>query len=343
MPLIWAASVSHLNSWQAGLVDTAAENGPADQALAAVATDYLADYLERHPEAATALGEHRHDGRLADMSEAALADERQALDRFAARLAAVDAAALTPGYAADAEIVAGAIRLRAFQLDELREHTWNPLLANPGRAIYRLLARDFAPLPDRLAAVAQRLAAIPAMLDAARRQLGPMPRVHVETAISQFGGTITLITDAVDAALDAAPGSAAAIGGTRPAALAALEDHRAWLSARLAGDGGAGNGGAGAEPRIGAELFARKLPLTLSSAADADAVLARAEADLDRVSDEIAALAAELAGRPPPGPRTSGSAWSWTGWPTTPPTTAPCWPWAATRWRRRPRSSARPT
>ena len=103
-------------------------------------------------------------------------------------------------------MLANDVARRIFELDELREHTWNPLLANPGRAIYALLARDFAPLPDRLASVAGRLAAVPAALAAARQLLGPMPRVHLETAITQFSGTITLVTEVVDAALRDAPG-----------------------------------------------------------------------------------------------------------------------------------------
>ena len=181
---------------------------------------------------------------------------------------------------------------RIFELDELREHTWNPLLANPGRAIYALLARDFAPLPDRLASVAGRLAAVPAALAAARQLLGPMPRVHLETAITQFSGTITLVTEVVDAALRDAPGREREIATVRPAALQALAGHRAWLSERLAG---AAAGDGFADPRTGAELFARKLSLTLNAQADADAILARAHADLDRVSAEIAALAAEIA------------------------------------------------
>ena len=193
----------------------------------------------------------------------------------------------------------GAVRLRMFELDELREHTWNPMLANPGQAVYQLLARDFAPLPERLAAAAGRLAAIPATLAAARGQLQDMPRVHLETAITQLSGTISLISGEIDAALERAPdGAARQIGQVRPAALAALAEHRAWLSARLA-DAEAGRGLR--DPRIGAELFARKLSLTLATVADADAVLARAEADLGRVSEQIAGLAAELAGPAAPG------------------------------------------
>ena len=270
-----------------------AVDAQADRQFAGLAGEFLDDRAQRHPELATDIGDHRFDAELADASAAALADERQALARYAARLAALDPAALDPEHRVDAAMLAGAVDLRIFQLDELAEHTWNPLLANPGRAVYQLLARDFAPLPDRLAALAGRLAAIPDRLAAARAQLGAMPQVHLETAITQFGGTMTLIGSTVDAALAGAPGCAALVEQVRPAALEALAAHQAWLSARLAQ---AAADGTWADPRIGPERFARKLSLTLAAAADADAILARAHADLDRVSGEIAELAAELAG-----------------------------------------------
>ena len=53
-----------------------------------------------------------------------------------------------------------------------------------------------------------------------------------------------------------------------------------------------------ADPRLGPELFSRKLSLTLQAAADADAILARAEADLERVTEEITRVAAGLGGTP---------------------------------------------
>jgi uncharacterized protein (DUF885 family) len=193
-----------------------------------------------------------------------------------------------------------------FELDELAEHTWNPLLANPGRAIYQLLARDFAPLPDRLASVAGRLDEVPAVLAEARRQLGAMPRVHLETAIGQFDGTIALVDQEISAALAAAPSCRPRLAEVRPAALEALAEHRAWLSARL---GSAAPGPDGdRDPRIGPERFARKLSLTLSAAADADAILARAQDDLDLVSEQIASLAASMAGPSTGGAATAGAA-----------------------------------
>jgi uncharacterized protein (DUF885 family) len=264
-----------------------------DAEFARLAREYLDDRAERHPDAATGLGDHRFDARLPDPSAQALAAERSALDGWAARLAALDRGALSAEHQVDASMMADSVARRVFEIDELREHTWNPLLANPGKAIYQLLARDFAPLPDRLGSVAGRLAEIPAVLAEARRQLGRMPRVHLETAIGQFDGTIALVSAEIDAALEEAPHCAAQLAQVRPAALEALTGHRTWLSARLAE---ADSDGGFADPRIGPERFARKLSLTLSAAADADAILARAEADLDRVSEQIMELAAHITG-----------------------------------------------
>jgi uncharacterized protein (DUF885 family) len=273
----------------------------ADREFTNLAKDYLDDRAERHPSSATDLGDHRFDARLGDPSEQARADERRAMDRWAARLEAIDDNFLSAEHRVDAAMMANGVARRVFELDELRENTWNPLQANPGQAIYQLLARDFAPLPERLAAVAGRLAEVPAVLAEARRQLGTlgsMPRVHLETALGQFAGTIALVGGEVDKALKAAPQCEPQLARVRPAALDALAEHRAWLSARL---DEAARSGEFADPRIGPERFARKLSLTLNAAADADAILARAQADLDRVSEEIAELAAQIAGSAQPG------------------------------------------
>jgi len=266
----------------------------ADREFATLAGEYLTDRAERHPELATSLGDHRFDDRLSDPSEAARADERRSLDGWAARLDTLDLGAVSAEHQVDAAMMADSVARRVFELDELAEHSWNPLLANPGRAIYQLLARDFAPLPDRLASVAGRLAEVPAGLAEARRQLGAMPRVHLETAIGHFDGAIALVDKEVGAALESAPSSGPRLAEVRPAALEALAEHRAWLSARLAAAAPGPDGDR--DPRIGPERFARKLSLTLSAASDADAILARAQADLDLVSEQIAVLAASMAG-----------------------------------------------
>jgi uncharacterized protein (DUF885 family) len=275
-----------------------------DRQFATLARQYLDDQGRRHPDFATELGDHRFDSHLPVLSADELASERQVLERWADALRRLDPGQLTAEHRVDATMMAGHIDQQVFELDELREPAWNPLLANPGRAIYQLLARDFAPLHERLTSVAGRLAEVPGTLAAARGLLGTMPRGHLETAIGQFGGTISLVAEALDRALAGAPedspdGAAVRreLDRVRPAALAALDEHRAWLAARLADTPADGF----ADPRLGAQQFARKLSLTLNAQADADAILARAHADLDRVSEEIAAVAVDMAGTTAPG------------------------------------------
>ena len=184
-----------------------AETAPAGSAGDAavrfrrLAEDYLDDLARRHPDTATELGDHRFDDQLPDRRAAALDAERRALDEFAARLTAIDHASLDRELRVDAAVLGNDVARRLFEIEELREHAWNPLLANPGQAIYMLLARDYAPLPDRLRSLAGRLAAIPDSLTATRAALERMPKVHLETAIAQFSGTIGLVTEEVNAAL----------------------------------------------------------------------------------------------------------------------------------------------
>ena len=222
-------------------------DGEADREFARLAGEYIDDRAERHPELATSLGDHRFDDRLSDPSEAARADERRSLDGWAARLDALDLGALSAEHRVDAAMMTDSVARRVFELDELAEDTWNPLLANPGRAIYQLLARDFAPLPDRLASVAGRLAEVPAVLAEARRQLGAMPRVHLETAIGQFDGALALVGKEVDGALAAVPSSGPSRPGRHPAVIRAV--LRAILRS-AAGRGPPRPGGSGRAPGL---------------------------------------------------------------------------------------------
>ena len=263
----------------------------ADAVFGPLARSAVGGLLERRPELATLLGDHAHDGRLT----AGTAGYYEELARWCAdqraAVAAIDASRLSPEYRADARILASRLESCRFDAADLREHEWNPMLANPGRAIYLLLARDFAPLGSRLQSVAARLASVPHALAAARAVAGGLlPRVHLETAISQFAGTERLITSGLDQALAGAPGDLAA---ERSAALEAIRCHRRWLAQRLA-DGT--RDGRFRDPRIGPDLFARKLRLTLETGISPEELLARAEADLDRASSEITETAARVGG-----------------------------------------------
>ncbi len=264
----------------------ASSSSPSDQAFQAVAEAALEDLLQRHPEVATVLGDHRFDDRLHIPGPEAREDERRAVNAHLLALDDVDVDSLDPTNRVDARILRARLEERLFELEVLRDHEWDPLLGNPGEAVYPLLAREHAPLPERLRAVAGRLAAVPTVLAAIRADLGNMPRVHVETAIGQFAGAIGLIADELDMALEDAPHMRAELDAVRPAALEALEEHRRWLGSRMETSD--------RDPRIGPKLFAEKLGHTMDAVTDADAILARAETDLLAVEDAIREVAGRL-------------------------------------------------
>jgi len=271
----------------------------ADEAFAAMARSVVDGLLERRPELATELGSHAYDGRLTVGSAPYHSEVARWCGDRLAEVRAVDLGGLSPEFRVDAEILANQLERWRFLEAELREHEWNPMLVNPGRAIYLLLARDFAPLPERLLSVAGRLASVPEALAASRSVLsGPLPRVHLETALSQFAGTQRLLGAELERVL-AAAGDGAVPSGLAPARLAALDaiaEHCRWLEGRLAEGSAGGRAGDGGlrDPRIGAELFGRKLRLTLESAASPEELLSRALADLDGASGQIAEIAGRL-------------------------------------------------
>ncbi|MDQ1463489.1 MAG: hypothetical protein QOC73_430 [Actinomycetota bacterium] len=248
------------------------------------------DILTRQPVLASSLGDHRFDDRLDDLRPAAVDEERQVL---AARLAEIDGwsdISLPVPHRVDAEVLRIRLQERLLELDEQGEHHWNPLVANPGTALYLLLARDYAPLPDRLRSAAGRLAQIPEQLEAARHTLREMPKVHLETAIDQFGGTLAMLGTQLPGHLDEAPDVRSLVEPVLAAASDAVSLHIAWLREQLEHADG--------DPRQGPDRFGRKLSLVLDVDTSPEQVLADAQAELERVEAELTEVAASLGGAP---------------------------------------------
>ena len=267
----------------------------ADSAFTSYASATLDGLLDRQPEWATGVGDHRHDDRLTVGTAAHYEQTSRWTGERLAGLAGIDTARLSPQLQVDAQILANQLTRLRFMIDELREHEWNPMVANPGRAIYNLLARDFAPLADRLRSAARRLAMLPESLAAARSVLGPMPEIHIETALTQFAGTERLLTGELRRAASDVPGAGRDLDEVLPGALEAIAEHTRWLEERLA----SGRRDGFRDPRLGADLFSRKLTLVLDTELPVEQVVARAEADLALMSEELAVAAAEYTGTAP--------------------------------------------
>ena len=277
---------------------------------------FLDEFFHLYPVAATAMGMHAVDGEWPDLSAAGRAARLDFAGRWEAELRGFADVPLTADERIDRDLLLSELAALRFDETELREDAWDPLgyVYLLGSGIFPLLARDFAPLPVRLASVASRLDRAPAVLAAARRELGKLPgrptsRLHTEMAIKQLPGIVALAEDAVaraEAASDQA-GVAAVTPRLRTAAHAAVDAISSFerflqdLLLRSSGEG-----------RLGAELFAGKLRHTFRSDLTAEQILSQARVEYDAVRGEMIRIARGIwgewvPGEPLPTPESQGS------------------------------------
>lgn len=263
---------------------------------------FLDAFVELEPVAATSIGDHRYDGRWPDVT----ADGRRArlafIDQWSGVFGALLATDLTRDEAIDRDLVLQELDAMRFSETELRDDAWDPLtwVYLLGDGLFPLLAREFAPLSDRLASVAQRLEGLEAVTDAARDTLvgagpgRPVGRFQTETALEQLPGVVDLIDEAL-AAAEAARSSDPAVAELRrrledaaAAAKAALDRFERHLTDEVLpkseGDG-----------RLGTDLFARKMRHTMrSETLTPERILEAADREYAAIRAEMVLLAGDL-------------------------------------------------
>ena len=162
------------------------------------------------PVRATELGDHRFDQILDEVDAAAQERRVQLARELLDELKAVDFARLSRASQVDARLLARELEYEIWNIETLAEWRRNPLIYTSltGRSIYSLLARDFAPLPERLRNAGARLEQLPRLLAQARSALDParVPRIHAETALQQNNGVLTLIDELIVPRLDVLSG-----------------------------------------------------------------------------------------------------------------------------------------
>ncbi len=251
-----------------------------DTEFEALAGQYVESLLERYPEFATSLGDHRYDARLNDYTADAVAAGIAWNQAYLKRTDGIDPARLSPGHAVDFEILRNHLRFSIWSDEVLGEHEWNPLRYGVGNALYSLLAREFAPIEERLANLRERLLGVGAVVEAAKANLSNPPRVHTETAIRQNAGAVSLIRDDLDEILARAPELADSLATAREFAARTLEEYGTWLRDDLLPRS---NGAF----RIGPEKYRAKLAFTLQSDLAMEEILDRAERRLEELHGEL--------------------------------------------------------
>ncbi len=255
---------------------TQSEDGKFEQ----LANNYIETMLEMNPEYATYLGDHRYDHLWNDYTLEGIQEGLRVDRAYLDSLRTINPDKLSETNRIDYQILKHQIRYSIFHADTLREYEWNPRVYNFGGGIYSLIARDFAPLKERLQNVKERLKGIPAIIEAAKTNLKNPPKVHTETAILQNKGNISLITTELDRFLEEVPELKDEFKPIQEEAVAATEAYGKWLQEDLLPRS---NG----DFRIGDEKYRKKLAYALDSDISKEEILQSAEKDLKETQNAL--------------------------------------------------------
>ncbi len=119
--------------------------------------------LRLQPTLATFLGVHEHDGRLPVGSVEGVEEESAFWLATSAEMERFDATELSPARALDRDLLIHECRLAIHELTVRRSWAGRSNAAEIiGDALFPLFSRDFAPLPERVERISERLEAAPA-------------------------------------------------------------------------------------------------------------------------------------------------------------------------------------
>jgi uncharacterized protein (DUF885 family) len=274
-----------------------AVTGPsADDAFKALGDKWLDGVARLNPTYATFLGDHRFDAELDDVSAAGRAARSAFSKEISDGLAAIDRAKLSRDNQVDAAMLSEQLEYDAFAEDQLQDWAWDPLTYSDtaGNSLYAVMAREFAPVNERLMSATSRMEKLPDMLAETRKQLVAerVPLIHAETYSKQNGGAISIIDDLILAqSAGLGPDDLTRLKAAAEKAKAAVQEHQTWIDTQLVPN-------AKGDFRLGA-LYDTKLRLSINSSIPRAELLAKARADAEAIRNEMYEIALNLAGNSP--------------------------------------------
>ena len=146
-----------------------------------------------NPSQATEAGIHNYDNSIEDYAVGTIQKETATLRSFEHLIEVFPGSSLNAEQKLDREMVLANIRSSLLSLETIRMWEKNPDTYSSGAssAAFVIMARKFAPAPDRLRALMERERQLPKLFAEARRNLKNPPRIYTEVALEQLPGNIS--------------------------------------------------------------------------------------------------------------------------------------------------------
>jgi len=160
----------------------AVDAGPLDERLYDLVEARFRRLVQAEPITASFLGIHAQDGHLGDPSRDTVLGELAADREHLAAIEALDPAGLSASARFEWDLEIHNVRRAIFDVDVARRWERRSFALDAlGDALFLLFARDYAPLPDRLVPLTERLEAAPAFLAAHRTRERERATPNVES------------------------------------------------------------------------------------------------------------------------------------------------------------------
>lgn len=189
--------------------EQATDSVPATAGFAPFVDRYLDGFARRHPSIAAGNGLHNHDDRLDDFSAPAIAAEIATLKTAAAELAAFSDSSLTPDERVDKRILAGVIDGWLLEQETLQNWKRNPMTYASALSdgVHNLMTMENEAAPVRMRRIIAKLAGVPTLLQAARKNIVNPPRIFAERGLGMMRGASTMLTNDLPVAFVTAKGT----------------------------------------------------------------------------------------------------------------------------------------
>ncbi len=211
----------------------AASAAPADDAFRQLTQRFIEDDLRTYPEMATEEGDHRYDGRLTDMSRAAIESRIRATKKWKHDFEAPSSGHLVASNEADREWLIAQLDGRLLDAEQIRSYERSPGEYLPIGALHSLIKRNFAVLAARMNSATSRETAALHNLAVARVNLKPArtAKVTVDIVLLQMPGMIGFLQKDLPEAFASVLGGPAKTAFVKANAklVAAMQDYAKWL------------------------------------------------------------------------------------------------------------------
>ena len=298
---IAAASAATSSAPAMTMAQVAPGTNAADSRFSDLSKRWLDGAMRLSPVNATQIGDHRFDSDIDDLSAAGRANETAFSREILAEFDKIDRSKLSRDNQVDAAVLANQLRYDIWTTESLQSWAWDPITYSvlEGSALFTLMARDYAPLPDRLRSATLRMEKLPGLFAQMRANLDParVPLIHAQTVSKQNSGVMEVVDSMILPQAKQLPDAdrvrlEAAATNLRKA----VADQQVWIDKALVPN-------AKGDFRIGKKLFDEKLGFALDSTLSRADIRQRAEAEIVHIRAQMYDVAREAlagkAGAPP--------------------------------------------